>query len=84
MENKLENALMEIYRRLYAHIGEDFDALVEKHKGTDYQFFMDYEIDQDDTDYIIRRVCIEKRIPKYYRDRLAGSVYLGLCPKFKK
>lgn len=84
MQNKLENALMEIYRRAYAHIGEDFDALVEKHKGTGYQFFLDYEIDEEDLDYIIRRVCIEKRISKYYRDMLRGSVYLGLSPKFKR
>lgn len=84
-QKKLEKLLFECYTEMYDNSTPkaDFSQLVEKYKGTDYQFFNDHTIDEDVFEEILEKYV--KRIKLAYLQRkFKVSVCLGVAPKFKR
>ena len=89
-KDKINDVIMQIYRKLYAASTPpaDFDLLVEEsplnEHGQKVIPYDQYEIDQKLFDDIIEEILTDTRIPKYMKNRIKTTVLLGCSPKFKR
>lgn len=90
MKTKIEKALHECYKRLYAEAEPpaDFDKLLEEaeinEQGQKVINFMDYSIDNDRLLEIIRDIIYEyKIVDKWSKQAFQNTVLLGVSPKSK-
>jgi len=87
---KDKEILFEIYRQMYraATPSADFDKLIEEAEinewGQKVIRYMDYEIDNNTYEDIIKNVLKSYRVPVYRRKMFITSVALGCSPKTKQ
>lgn len=89
MQKKIEDAMMECYRRLFKEStpSGDFDYLVEtaiiNDRGQKEIPFMNYELEESKWDSIFKEIYKEYKIPIYLRQSFKTSIILGCSPKTK-
>ena len=81
--------VLEIYQLLFAASTPpaDFNELMENatvnDRGQKEIPFMDHEIDKGDFEEIMNKRLRKSRLPKYKKQIIRNTVYLGCSPKFK-
>lgn len=88
MKKKLTEVIKDIYRELYANATPpgDFDKIVEEAEvvdGLKQIPYMDYEIDGELLEGIMRKHCLINKLSKSCRDAVRFEVLLGCSPKTK-
>jgi len=89
-QKRIEDAMMQIYRELYAASTPpvDFDLLIEEspinEHGQRVIPYDQYEIDQKLFESIMEEVLKKLKTSKYIKDSIRRSILLGCSPKFKK
>lgn len=88
INKKIDKAIMECYTELYKHSTPqaDFEELVKNAEiidGVKVIPFMDYEIEEELMDKIIKETFKKYKLPKYMEARFRVSIYLGCSPKRK-
>lgn len=82
---KYRRAIFEVYRRMYAACGVDYDKeIFETGLALDLKssFFLDYSISSNLAETIINDVCKEFNISGRRKHTLATIVYMGHTPRF--
>ena len=82
MMKKIEDALLEIYKRAYreAEPPADFEELVKSGATQKEGWFYDYYLPLERLTQIFDEVCKEYKIRKVNRLRMTLTVYLGGTP----
>jgi hypothetical protein len=89
-QNKLDAALFDCYRELFANSTPkgDFDKLVEEAQlnemGQKVIPFDDYEISEDLFKEIIESTIKKHKVPKHYHQRFSTTIHLGCSPRFSR
>lgn len=89
-QEKIEKLVMDIYCQLYAAAtpAADFELLMEEsprnERGEIVIPYMDYEMEQSVCDSIIEEALKNFRAPKYIKQSIRNTIYLGCSPRFKK
>ena len=79
---KVEEAIMETYRRMYkeATPSADFDELIRTGEAKKPNFFMKYYLPDERQAEIIEEVAKKYRLSRWEREILQTQVYLGCAP----
>jgi len=82
-EEKLKDAIFEIYRRAYkeADPPADFDEIMKSGEGQREGFFMNYYLPIERLTEIINEVCKERNIKTWNKDMVKTNVLLGGSPR---
>jgi len=83
-QDKIDKAVLEIYRRLYkeATPSADFDKLMESGEVKEEGFFNNYELSLDRQSEIINEVLNKFKIRKtIMRNGIRNGILLGASPK---
>jgi len=89
LEKRIDDAMMECYRRLFAQSTPtgDFDKMFEEAEINEFHQkvipFMDYELEESKWDPIFLDIIKEFKIPKRYDGMFRRSILLGCSPKTK-
>lgn len=85
-EDKLKEAIFEIYRRAYRESDPpgDFDKMMESGECQQDRFFMNYYLSHERLNEIINEVCKEKKVKKWEKRAIFINVILGGSPTSKK
>jgi hypothetical protein len=88
--NKIDDALFDCYRELFANstpVG-DFDKLVESatinERGQKEIPFDDYEIPEQKFQDIISQTLKKHKVPKSLHQSFSVAIHLGCSPRFSK
>ena len=79
---KLEKILMEIYTKVYAEIGVDFNQLIQTDLKQDW--FLEYQMPAERQEEIFREVISKYKLSKYQIRTLSINYHLGVSPTSKK
>ena len=88
-QEKINNAFLECYRRLYreATPSADFDELMENAElnemGQKVIPYLEYEIEHERLEEIIKEVSKEFKFKKYIADGFRIGILMGCSPKSK-
>jgi hypothetical protein len=89
-QNKIDDALFDCYRELFANstpVG-DFDKLVENatinERGQKEIPFDDYEISEERFQEIIKETLTKHKVPKRLHHSFSVAIHLGCSPRFAK
>jgi len=82
-DEKLADAVFEIYRRAYreADPPADFDEMTKTGETQREQFFMNYYLPVDRLIEIINEVCKEKKIRRWEKNIVSTNILLGGSPR---
>ena len=79
---KLEGILKEIYQKVYAEIGVDFNQLIQTDLKQDW--FLEYQMPTERQEEIFREVIGKYKLTKHQIRILSINYYLGVSPTSKK
>ena len=82
-KSKEGEIMLNIYRKMFkeAEPSADIDKLIESGETQENDFFMKYYLKDRDQDRIIHEELQKhKRLPKWKKDRIKRSLYLGAVP----
>jgi hypothetical protein len=83
---KIENAIMDVYREMYAVASPpaDLDEIIKSGEGKEDRFFDKYYLDIDTQISIIDDVCKKAKLNGYNKRIVHMSVSLGSAPSSNK
>jgi hypothetical protein len=83
---KIENAIMDVYREMYAVASPpaDIDKIIKSGEGKEDRFFDKYYLDIDTQISIIDDVCKKAKLNGYNKRIVHMSVSLGSAPSSNK
>ena len=76
MEKDLK-IMLEIYRAIYKKLGVDLDELIENNK----MWFLEYHMPNEQQEEIMDSILKTKKIPKWRKDVIKRSLWLGATPR---
>ena len=81
-DEKLWDACMEIYRRMYreATPSADIDKIIESGEGKKDRFFENYYLADTRQQEIIKEVCKERKIYGHEKRKVQTTVLFGAAP----
>lgn len=88
--NKIEEALFDCYRELFANSTPkgDFDKLVEEaevnERGQKVIPFDSYELSEERFQEIINETLTKHKVPKSLHQQFSVAIHLGCSPRFSK
>lgn len=86
-QKKIDELILDTYRKLYYHAGAYFDELVENaeinEQGKKEIPFMDYELEEETFEKILNEQIKKFKVPKRMQKAFKTTIYLGCSPKTK-
>lgn len=82
-KNKESEIILNIYRKMFKEStpSADFDKMMKSGETKENNFFMKYYLKDREQDKIIyEELSKHKRMPKWKKDRIARSIFLGCSP----
>ena len=89
-QNKIDDALFDCYRELFANSTPkgDFDLLVESaainDRGQKEIPFDNYEISEEKFQEIIKETLTKHKVPKRLHQSFSVAIHLGCSPRFSR
>lgn len=80
MDKRLK-ILLEVYKKVYSELGEDFDKLKEDGTTQQEQWFMEYEMPHKRQEEILEEVFNKYKLNKATRGIISINYWLGCSPK---
>ena len=76
-----EKMMFEIYRTIYKKLGVDLDELIENGITKKEMWFLEYYMPNEQQEEIMDSILKTKKIPKWRKDVIKRSLWLGATPK---
>ena len=76
-----EKIMLEIYTAIYKELGVDLDELIEDGTTKKEKWFLEYYMPNEQQEEIMDSILKTKKIPKWRKDVIKRSLWLGATPK---
>ena len=76
-----EKIMFEIYRAIYKKLNVDLDELIEKDITKKEMWFLEYHMPNEQQEEIMDSILKTKKIPKWRKDVIKRSLWLGATPR---
>ena len=76
-----EKMMFEIYRTIYKKLGVDLDELIENGITKKEMWFLEYYMPNEQQEEIMDSILKTKKIPKWRKDVIKRSLWLGATPR---
>ena len=76
-----EKIMFEIYRAIYEKLGVNFDELIEDGTTKKEKWFLEYHMPNEQQEEIMDSILKTKKIPKWRKDVIKRSLWLGATPR---
>ena len=76
-----EKIMFEIYRTIYKKLGVDLDELIENGITKKDMWFLKYYMPNEQQEEIMDSILKTKKIPKWRKDVIKRSLWLGATPR---
>lgn len=76
-----EKIMLEIYKAIYEKLGVDLDELIENDITKKDRWFLEYYMPNEQQEEIMDSILKTKKIPKWRKDVIKRSLWLGATPR---
>ena len=76
-----EKIMFEIYRAIYKKLNVDFDELIANGTTKKDMWFMEYYMPNEQQEETMDSILKTKKIPKWRKDVIKRSLWLGVTPR---